>query len=327
MKIHIFTEVGKDIGLGHISRCSSLYDEVISRGVKADFVVYGDVFHTGLLNGINTKNDYWLDENYLIDKISGNDYVIVDSYNAGIGIYEIISNLAKKALYIDDTGRLNYPKGIIVNPALDASQIQYLQSPDRVLLSGPEYVILRPPFIGLKRRLLNEEVRTVLISMGGADIRKLTPLIVSSICRKKPDIIFDIVIGLNDSRVSRRKYKENNNINIHDNINATDMMKLMINADLAITTASQTVHELIATQTPFIPIQIIENQENVVRSLSKYNPGHIVLRHDDENLAEGLLRAFIISNEFDYRKTQSLKYRNLIDGYGSKRIIDKLLDD
>ena len=43
MRVKIFTEGGKDIGLGHISRCSSLYNEIANRGIRVDFIVYGDI--------------------------------------------------------------------------------------------------------------------------------------------------------------------------------------------------------------------------------------------------------------------------------------------
>lgn len=327
MKVKIFTEGGNNVGLGHISRCTSLYDDISRRGISVELIVYGDVLSVGFLDEINIINDNWLERDYLLHNISPDDYVIIDSYKAEKEIYEIITKLSRRALFIDDIGRLNYPNEIIVNPALDASHIDYSQSPDSTLLSGPDYVILRTPFIEVERENLNEEVRRVLITMGGTDIRELTPLIVNNICKKRLDLIFDIVTGSNELENPQNKYKESHNINIHANINATEMMNLMINADLVITAAGQTVYELLATQTPFIPIQIIENQENNIRSLLKYNPEQIVLKYDNDNLVDNLLKALEIANEFEHREKQNLKYKGLIDGYGSRRIINELLKD
>ena len=118
MKVHIFTEGGKKNGFGHISRCSALYEEILSRGIQVDFIVAGDVQKISFLDEIKIINDNWLDKEYLVNRISKNDYVIIDSYEAEKEIYDLISNLSRKALYIDDTGRLQYPKGIIVNPSI-----------------------------------------------------------------------------------------------------------------------------------------------------------------------------------------------------------------
>jgi UDP-2,4-diacetamido-2,4,6-trideoxy-beta-L-altropyranose hydrolase len=327
MKVKIFTEGGKNIGLGHISRCTSLYNEVSKRKIKVDFIINGDLRDVDLLNGINFINENWIDEKYLINNILADDYVIIDSYKAEKVIYDVIAELSKKALFIDDIGRLDYPKGIIVNPALDASYIDYSQSPNSILLSGPEYVILRLPFIGVERENLFKRIKRVLITMGGTDIRELTPFIVNTVCKKRLDIEFDIVIGSKWLEDQYNPICGSGNISTHANINATQMMHLMVSSDLAITAAGQTIYELLATQTPFIPIQIIENQENNIRSLLKYNPEQIVLKYDDEDLGDSILEALKINNTGTYRQEQNMKYRELVDGYGSKRIFDKLLED
>lgn len=327
MKIKIFTEGGKDIGLGHVSRCSSLYNEVSDRGISVEFMVFGDIGNIDFLNGINIINENWLDKEYLFNSISSDDYAIVDSYKAAKAIYNIISKNTKKALFIDDIGRIAYPEGIIVNPSLDSSHIDYSQSPNSILLSGPEYVILRQQFRGVKREDISNEVKRVLIMMGGTDIRGLIPLIINSICRNIPDTEFHIVTGPKDAWNMQSQISEINNITFHKNQNATQMIELMASSDLAITAAGQTIYELLATQTPFIPIKVIENQENNIKSLLKYNPEQIVLRYDDSDFLSHLNKALEIYSSFEYRKNCKRKYKGLIDGYGSKRIVDYLLKD
>lgn len=174
MRVKIFTEGGKDTGLGHISRCSSLYNEIATRGILVDFIVYGDIGKINFLNYINIINENWLDKEYLLNNSTLDDYIIVDSYKATKEIYDFISENTKKALFIDDIGRIAYPEGIILNPSLDSSHIDYSYSSNSVLLSGPEYVILRDPFRAVKREGISNEVKRVLIMMGGTDVRGLT---------------------------------------------------------------------------------------------------------------------------------------------------------
>lgn len=327
MKIKIFTEGGKDIGLGHISRCSALYDEAANRGISVQFIVFGDIGNTDFLNGINIINENWLDKEHLINKVSSDDYVIVDSYKANKEIYEIISKKSKIALFIDDIGRVAYPEGIIVNPSLDSSHIDYSHSPNSILLSGPEYVILRQQFRGVKREDISNEVKRVLIMMGGTDIRGLTPLIIDNICRNMLNIEFDIVTGSEYMQKIKPQISKTNNITFHNNLDATQMMELMISSDLAITAAGQTIYELLATQTPFIPIKVIENQENNIKSLLEYNPEQIVLKYNGSGFLSSLNNALEIYNDVEYRKNYNRKYTDLVDGYGSRRIVDYLLKD
>lgn len=327
MKVKIYTEGGKDIGLGHISRCSSLYNEVVDRGVSVDFIVYGDVRDIEFLNAINVINENWLDKEYLGNNILADDYVVVDSYKADKELYEIIAENSKRALYIDDTGRIEYPKGIIVNPSLDSSHIDYSQSLNSILLSGSEYVIVRPEFKDRIKQNIENEVKRVLITMGGTDIRGLTPLIVNNICKNRSDIEFDIVISSKDLVDYQNQIFKSKNITFHNNLDSNQMMQLMMNAYVAITAAGQTIYELLATQTPFIPIKVIENQENNMRALLRYNPEQIVLGHDDSDMFNRLNKALEIYNCFEYRKNFTLRYKDLVDGYGSKRIVDYLLKE
>lgn len=323
MRVKIFTEGGNDIGLGHVSRCSSLYDEVLRKGIEVDFIINGNISNIEFLHNKEIMNHNWLRKEYLSKSISEDDYCIVDSYIAGKELYELISELSRKSLYIDDIGRLDYPTGIIVNPSLDTSHITYPSNSVNIILSGPEFVILRPPFKGVKRGGLSETVRRVLISMGGTDIRELTPLIIDKICLENPDILFDVIIGTMKSDLGI--IQNQNRITLHCNLNASEMMNVMMRSDIAITAAGQTIYELLATHTPFIPIKTIENQENNVRGLKKFNPNQIVLNFDDNDLISNLETALREMRALSVRKELNEKYKGLIDGLGSKRIIDEFL--
>ena len=82
MKVKIFTEGGSEIGLGHISRCSALYDEVSSRGIEVEMYVYGDIGRLYLLDSRNVSTVNWLSEAFLGENIRRTDYCIIDSYLA-----------------------------------------------------------------------------------------------------------------------------------------------------------------------------------------------------------------------------------------------------
>jgi len=327
MSIKIFTEGGSGIGLGHISRCSSLFEEVEVRGLEVEFFIYGNIENIDFLKGQLVKNINWLTEDYLNNYINKNDYCIVDSYLASKNFYTIISDKSNKALFIDDNARIKYPKGIIVNPSLSIEGLNYPLNDESHYLLGAPYIILRTPFVNIDRDDANKDVKEVLITMGGSDLRDLTPKILNRICRKHPEIKFSVVIGNAFHNVDIIESIKLNNIELYYNIDADLMKSLMLRTDFAITAAGQTIYELLATRTPFIPIKIIANQVNNINGLKKINPEQIVIDYDDSLLMEKLEYEFILMLDLDKRTAFTLKYHKSVDGYGSKRIINKLLSE
>ena len=323
MTVKIFTEGGPDIGLGHISRCSALYDEITDRGISAEFYIYGEIDNTELTDKKDIHNVNWLTKEFLNDNITENDYCIVDSYLASIDLYEVVARKAKKALYIDDTGRLHYPKGIVVNPSLSADGIRYPNDENVRYLIGPEYVILRKPFVGAVRKGVNKEAKRVLVTMGGTDIRNLTPLIIREICIKFPKLQFDIVAGETFNNTEEQEFE---NTHFHFNVTAGGMKELMLSADYAISAAGQTIYELIATQTPFIAIKTAENQENNIKQLQNGIPGQVVIAYHARNFIKDMITAMSLYDSIKVRYGLFDKYGKLIDGKGSGRIVNRLIN-
>ncbi|NLJ17762.1 bifunctional UDP-2,4-diacetamido-2,4,6-trideoxy-beta-L-altropyranose hydrolase/GNAT family N-acetyltransferase [Globicatella sulfidifaciens] len=326
MKIKIFTEGGKNIGYGHLSRCIALYDEIQNRRNEVELIIQGDLEDIGLLKNKDFRNENWISIEYLNKTLTNEDYVIVDSYKAQKEHYEKISSKSRKALYIDDIGRLQYPKGIIVNPALDTGVIDYSYSTNERALTGSKYVILRSSFSGIERSIIRDTVGKVLVVMGGTDVRDITTSIIENICDQNQDIIFDIVINATQyERISSvNKLK---NINYYMNLSAKEMCQIMLSSDLAISAAGQTIYELIATQTPFIAVQVAENQQNNVDSLMEHISSQIVLRYDENNFIDKLKEKFLEVITYDYRKRITKEMKGIIDGYGITRIVDALLND
>ncbi len=326
MKVKIFTEGGKSTGYGHLSRCLSLYEEIRSRGIDSEFIVQGDVEVVGFLEDISMTKQNWMNLEYLEKTITKEDYVIVDSYLACKECYEKIASKSRRALYLDDTGRIEYPIGIIVNPTFITRNIDYSYKTNDRVLTGSKHVILRSAFIGMKRQKIKDSVQKVLIVMGGTDIRNISSIIIENICGQNKDIFFDIVLNA----VQYEKYAYDNkfeNIKYHTNLSEIEMSNIMLSSDMAISAAGQTVYELIATQTPFIAIQVADNQQNNINSIAERISSRIVLRYDDENFIVKFRKIFLEMKRSDFRKKISDEMNDTIDGYGKKRIIDSLLFD
>lgn len=326
MKIKIFTEFSENIGLGHVSRCSSIYEEAKKISKEVEFIIHGDVKKLLFLENKDIINKDWLDGNYLELENISDSYCVVDSYIASEHILSKLSNLSKGIVFIDDTNRVDYKRGLVVNPSLSIEGLNYRKKTEIEYLWGKDYVILRKAFIGLERKYIRKQVETVIIVMGGSDMKKMLPVIIESICNKYKNIKFNIVVGLSNNLIELKKIVSRN-VEVYSNIDDNKMKDLMLNSDCAITAAGQTVYELLSTQTPFIPIKIAENQLNNVKSLQRMNLIEDWIDFNSENFNSELNHKFFQILDYEKRKEIVLKYRGLVDGYGAKRIIQKLIEN
>ncbi|WP_209121730.1 UDP-2,4-diacetamido-2,4,6-trideoxy-beta-L-altropyranose hydrolase [Alkalihalobacillus sp. BA299] len=325
MRALIFTEGGNQIGLGHISRCSSLYDELLARGIEVEFIINSESGQFDIIENKQYKVVNWLSKEYLTNYIKQSDYCIVDSYLASKEFYRIISECGRKSLFIDDNGRMEYPDSIVVNPSLSTEAVKYPINDTNCYLLGTKYIILRIPFIQVKREYIKSHVKEVLITLGGSDIHNLTLKILKQLQKNNSEVIFNVVIGKAFRNIEEIKSFSSKNINLYENATAEEMKSIMLKSDFAITAAGQTIYELLATQTPFIPIKVIDNQHHNILTLEELNLIKTALEYNDNFFIEKLIIEYENMMQFNTRLELVEKYKGVIDGLGSKRIIDTLL--
>lgn len=330
----IFTEGGTNAGLGHLTRCIALYDELESRDLNVMFVVSGDDTVRTVLRDRKFKLDYWYNNwpNYLHDDCKGKTDCIIDSYIASEKTYFDIQKHCRKALYIDDTNRIDYPRGIIVNPSIFGNQVFYHEQEGQVCLKGIDYIILRKEFQNDFQRIVREEINNILVILGGSDVKNLTPLIITALGDNKyQNINKHIVVGNAFTNIDELKKisEKYSNVHLHINLTANELYQLMEKNDLAITAAGQTVYELLSMRLPFICIKIIENQENNIIGLLQYGMIEDYLDYckitDRQSVYE-----YIANNLERYQpkairenRAKSMEQFNI--GKGARHIIDALV--
>jgi UDP-2,4-diacetamido-2,4,6-trideoxy-beta-L-altropyranose hydrolase len=293
----IFTEGGSPIGLGHITRCLALYDELERRQLNPIFIINGEKSIEGILDYRHYKIDNWYMNwsKYLLGENSLKKNCIIDSYIADEKTYQDIQKFSKKALFIDDTNRIPYPEGIIVNPSIYGSEVLYEKKIGQLYLTGIEYVILRKEFQRGHIRCVKESISDILVILGGSDIRNLTPAVIRALSKTKFNGLnkhIVIGIGFTNTLEIENASKECPNINLYYNLNADHLYSLMELCDFAITAAGQTLYELIAMQLPFACIKIIDNQSNNVK---------------------GLIKERIINDYLDYNARKSIEVEKFLD--------------
>mgnify|MGYP001608926932 FL=1 len=147
MKVKIVTEGGNNIGFGHITRCSALYEAFEEKEIPIQMFINGDSSIESLLNGKKYHIFNWLEQKkQFYKKFKSSDIVIIDSYLADYDFYKYISDFTKFSAYFDDYGRINYPKGTIINGAIFSEEIYDSLDEQHHYLLGSNFIPLRKVF-------------------------------------------------------------------------------------------------------------------------------------------------------------------------------------
>jgi len=325
LKVVFLTEGGKQNGYGHIFRSISIAEAFVEKKADILFLVNGDSEVVDVFSGINVKVMNWLSES-IDEYLSKCDMVIVDSYLCPEKIYKIISLKSKLAVYIDDNIRLNYPPGVVLNGTIGAEHFPYVKNDKVKYILGAEFFPVRKEFWDLKERVVRSEVKDILITLGGQDIRGLTPVIVELLSKFFPKINKHVVIGKGFDNVKKIESLAASNIEFYYSPDASKMKELMLMTDCTVSAGGQTIYELAIACNPPVIISIIDNQNNNIKGWQKKGFGLYAGKWSDENLKHNIVTH--LTKLIDSRKLRSKivsKGTRAIDGQGARRIVNFLL--
>jgi spore coat polysaccharide biosynthesis predicted glycosyltransferase SpsG len=327
MKVLILTEGGKNIGFGHLTRCIGLYQGFREKGICSQIIVCGDKTVVSLLCGTNFRFFNWLkNKEVIFDIIKGMNIVIVDSYLAKLDFYEKLSNIAKVPVYFDDDKRFEYPKGIVINSNVYADSLPYPMDNGVEYILGPRYVSLRKDFWNILPRKIREKIYTIMLSLGGNDMRNLTPLIIKILLENFSKYNVKVVIGRGFQNVNEIKKIVGNRgkVNLIYDPSPVMLRKTMMDSDIAISGGGQTLYELARVGLPAIAIGLAENQQKNIKYWQEI--GFLEYGGDwhDDNIYDNICLLINKFNSYDKRKKSSDVGKRLVDGRGSLRIVNFL---
>jgi len=301
MKALILTEAGKRIGFGHISRCIGLYQGLKEKNIDIELIVNADSSTNHLLKGINHKRINWLKNSEIIfKKLESIDIAIIDSYLADLDFYKKVSEIVKIPVYIDDYKRLDYPKGVVINPSIYGNKLNYPKKDGINYLLGKDYIILRKEFWQIPKKKINKKIKNVLITFGGINHQKLAKKIAKHLKNK---------FNFNTYIVEPNK-----------NLSAKDMLKLMLKADLCISGGGQTTYELAWIGVPTIGICFADNQLNNLIYGEKEGYLKFAGWFNDEELLRKI-ENFLIDLNYEKRVKMNKIGQESVDGRGVKRLL------
>ena len=262
MKVIILTEGTGATGYGHLTRCLSICQAFEEKKITPLFVVNCDERGKDFLPNVHLNCFNWLFElEKLYNIIDRADVLIIDSYLAPSEIYKEVASRVGNAVFIDDYRRIEYPSGIIVNGAIGAEYLGYEINNIHKLLLGVKYSPIRKEFWDVSPIARRGIVKNVLITFGGQDIRNLTFTVLESLLSSYSYLRYHVVLTKDNKEIGD-EIISNPNINFYYSLQAQRMLDIMLQCDVAVSAAGQTLYELARVGLPTVAIGVIENQRN-----------------------------------------------------------------
>ena len=313
MNVLIFTEAGKNYGYGHLIRCLAIAHGFKERNIPVHFFVRGDVDCSKILLDFPFEIDEWLTVDFIKASINSHTIAVVDSYYADRELCEFIYESAFKVLFLDDYKRLDYPGGYVLNGAIGAEHLGYPENGKITYLLGASYQPLRKEFWEAKEFKVRGEIKKILVTFGGSDPTHQTVKYMNEIRSRFPRCHLNIVIGpgFDDVNISDITNNCDNLCFLCLNPDLKDFILLMLESDVVISAAGQTLNELARLGVPTYAVKIADNQKVLKSNWHKAN--FLLESLESPDLSK------------EVRQNSSFHGKLNIDGLGVKRVVKSLL--
>ncbi len=260
------------------------------------------------------------------------NWVVLDGYAFNAAYQKEIKAAGHRLLVIDDNSEeKHYYADFILNQNLYAHEALYegKKGPSTRLLLGTDYALLRKEFLKWQtwKREIPKRACKLLMTLGGGNSLPFALEALRNLQNHKiKNLEIILVTGLTGSNEKELQIALKNfpsKISLKSHI--PDLSEWMAWADVAISAGGTTCWELAFMGVPTITIILADNQEKNAQELAEsgvsVNLGwHTKLSSSLEDSLKDL-----IENE-KARSSMSRKGRALVDGEGSKRVVDAVRD-
>jgi UDP-2,4-diacetamido-2,4,6-trideoxy-beta-L-altropyranose hydrolase len=343
MLVAIRADSSIHIGTGHVMRCVTIAEALISSGYEVVFVCRpqtGDLIRYIQAKNINVISlsvlpllkpaenslDYidWLqvsvadDAKEFLEKVIEADVVITDHYAIGKEWQSAVREVLKcKIIAIDDLIR-EHDADLIIDQTIGRDWREYKGGVK--VLAGSKYALLRPNFALMREKAYLRsapaalQVR-VLLSMGGVDKPNAT-LSALKFLSKIPNLTITVLLGKGAPHYETviLYCAKLNNARQFDFVE--DMAELMLDHDLAVGAPGSTSWERACLGLPCIVIPLAENQFEIAGRLQVNSAAVVVNLHElQSTFSEGFDR---IMSKWDVYVQANL---SLCDGLGIYRFL------
>jgi len=332
-------DANKEIGLGHYKRCLA-----ISHKLNADAKC---IFLTKTKEIVSLNNNsatIKINKNFDFNQEISFTNDIIDLYEVDVIICDINNKIASKnkneyLFYLEKISEMkpllvsfedfeihDTNSDLIVIPYVGSNKINIDERKKTKYLLGPKYFIIRNEFLRFRKKRNNNNIRNILISLGGSDPKNITDKIIYSISGIAENIHLNIIKGpLNNfgSDFCKKILKKSKiSFNIYES--PPNISELMEISDLAIIGSGLTQYEASAVGLPAIVISLNKYHKKIVDQYAKMNS--IISFGTFNSRSVEKLKEIIIDtmNNKTMIEKMSINGKKIIDGKGIARLMNKI---
>lgn len=308
----ILTEGDWARGLGHLGRCLGYAQHWRSMGRRVLWVVDGDDAARRFLADETVVWRRWQDDG-IIPEAEG-AVAIADSYGASAAALQAIAERAGAAVYLDDLEQDDYPPGLVVHSApgpLDRTGRR------AEWLIGPAWQPMPSAFWTVaERKPVAETIGSVLVLAGGTDLRDMGGRLAALAREAFPGSRIHLVRGAG----ARGDVSGSGPVTVHRALAPEVLRDLMLEADLAISAAGQTLYQLARCGVPTLMIGVADNQTKHLREWPATGAMLSAGMWDAPGLQDRILDCLAAMNSASVRAAMSLAGQTAVDGLGAARL-------
>ncbi len=203
--------------------------------------------------------------------VSSEEIVVLDGYHFDTAYQHNIKSKGAALVCIDDIHAYPFVADAVINQAGGVQAEAYKTAPYTKLYLGPTYALLRKPFLeaAKQRRNLPERAPNLLLNMGGADPDNHTLRIARELEQLQNIEKVAIVVGGAYKHLQELQewLQDKVNYTLQSNLGATEMLDLMLQCPVAITSASGVAYEYCSVGGLLFVQQTADNQDSLCQFL------------------------------------------------------------
>jgi len=346
------------IGSGHLIRCLTLANELRRCGSVVTFIsrehegdLLGRLEQEGhevrkLLipqNDISGLAGYeaWLGvtpEQDAIDTLAvlegqHYDWLVVDHYALDHRWEKALRVNVDNIMVIDDLANRVHDCDLLLDQNYFGEETdkryEHQVSTSTQCLLGPKFALLQPEYAELRAALIpkSEPVKRVLIFFGGVDSdNHMSKVLRALTCPELNHLWVDVVVNSSNPNIRdlKKQVAERERVTLYQDLST--LAHVMMQSDLMIGAGGATTWERMCLGKASVITCVAENQQIFSQALS--SEGYqVVLTADEANTSLGWRESILeLINDSSKSKKMSEKAYQLVDGLGSRRVVDKMFE-
>lgn len=362
--VAIRVDASMTMGTGHVMRCLTLADALLTRGVHCHFICRGHPGHmidairqrgfevTALPAGASgfqlapagevplPAHADWLACDWQADaeltlhaaETIKPDLLVVDHYAIDFRWENVLRAVVPSLMVVDDLADRRHACDFLLDQNWFGgdmqSRYQGLVPEHCLLMLGPGLALLKPEYATLRSLMppRDGEIRRVLVFMGGSDPADTTSKVMEALDQPGLEhLVVDLVLGLNHPDPEGLARKMAERHATHVHRGLSSLAGWMARADLMISAGGSTSWERMCLGLPAIVISIADNQ--TVTSAAMAEAGYIDFLGGCADVSIDAIAGAVrrcMGNPSRLTKMSRVS-QDLVPGNGTQRVCDLLL--